>query len=65
MIANAWTIGIQFCNINPERFWEITMPCGHRATYHMGALPTTDQPCTCGNPLHWFVKFDTPPEKTP
>lgn len=33
----------------------ITMPCGAVAEYW--EVPREDQPCTCGNPDHYFIKY--------
>jgi hypothetical protein len=36
----------------------ITMPCGHSRTFeHIGEIKQS-RPCTCGNPDHWFVKWE-------
>ncbi len=36
--------------------FRLVMPCGQ--SYHLtNRLPTEDLPCSCGNPTHWFVKF--------
>ncbi len=35
------------------------MPCGH--TYELtdiDDLPAGDLPCPCGDPEHWFVKYE-------
>ncbi len=39
--------------------WQIKMSCGQ--TYHIPdilKLPLQDVPCTCGNPTHWFIKYE-------
>lgn len=36
----------------------IQMPCGKGVFYQtLDDIPTTDTPCTCGNPNHYFVKI--------
>uniref|UniRef100_A0A6M3K8Z8 Uncharacterized protein n=2 Tax=viral metagenome TaxID=1070528 RepID=A0A6M3K8Z8_9ZZZZ len=33
----------------------IVMPCGEM---YKGGVPEKSLPCTCGNPEHWFVKYE-------
>jgi hypothetical protein len=38
------------------------LPCGSEyAIESTDDLPTTDLPCPCGNPNHWFVKYEVDP----
>lgn len=37
----------------------ITMPCGETVQYKtVFDVPTETTPCTCGNPKHFFIKYD-------
>jgi len=37
-------------------YWQ--MPCGEGyMLLNIRDLPEDDLPCTCGNPMHWFVKY--------
>ena len=36
----------------------IQMSCGHQVTYKTkDDIPDTDVPCPCGDPTHWFIRY--------
>jgi len=36
----------------------VTMPCGEVKEYQTeNNIPVTSDPCSCGHPKHWFLKF--------
>jgi hypothetical protein len=38
---------------------EITMPCGESINYQtLDDFPGESVPCSCGNPVHWFIKME-------
>lgn len=42
----------------PDKFWQITCPCGVTAEYPLTKLPEVDTPHPCGNPDHWTTKYE-------
>lgn len=56
-------IGIYFGPGGAETFWQITCPCGVKATYPVNGLPTANTPHPCGKPNHWAVQYERVPEK--
>jgi hypothetical protein len=54
------TVGIKISASDLSRFWTITLPCGNQAVYAFNEIPDHDVPCPCGDPTHWFVKYDVP-----
>jgi len=42
----------------PEPFLEITMPCGEHRVYKAKELPRKSARCSCGDPSHWFIKYE-------
>ena len=55
--------GIRDCAFRIEdSFFVIRMPCGEQyiiKTYNdFVNLPEEDIPCRCGNPNHWFIRFE-------
>jgi len=37
----------------------VTMPCGANAIFNKAEdWPAEDLPCSCGNPNHWFIKYE-------
>lgn len=55
-------IGIQYShNADISNLGILVVKCpttGASATYDNDTLPTHDVPCPCGNPNHWFVKYE-------
>lgn len=41
----------------PSPFLEITMPCGKYRLYKLEEIPKKSDHCTCGDSLHWFIKY--------
>ena len=36
----------------------IKMPCGEESVYRNAkVIPSRDEPCTCGDPTHFFIKY--------
>jgi len=55
MIAEATEQGI----IVVGPYLRIIAPCGHEFTIQTADdVPYESLPCTCGNPQHWFIKYE-------
>ena len=42
-----------------KKYFKIKMACGHEMWITgVNDAPHESVPCTCGNPNHWFVKYE-------
>lgn len=49
----------------PSSWWpcRVRMPCGQEIQCDdLDSIPLYDVPCPCGNPTHWFVKWEVVPK---
>jgi len=57
-LEHAFMSGSQLDELGNMPF-TLTLPCGNSITYpDIDDIPMADIPCPCGNPTHWFVKYE-------